>query len=89
MSQEKNHKDRGADPWELYKETVIWVRTVNQAVEKACVEVRLRLGCGRGGGEKKWQRQVSVDSGTLPGLRRLEAAFGRQVQWCGGVFTGV
>jgi hypothetical protein len=69
---------------------VIRVRTVNQAVEKACVKVRLRLGCGRGGGEKKWQKQASVDSGTLPGLRRLGGeTSGSQVPWCGGVSTGV
>lgn len=44
MSQEKNYKVRGVDPRESYKESVTRVRTVNQAVEKACVEVRLRLG---------------------------------------------
>lgn len=90
MSQEKNHKDRGADPWELYKESVIRVRTVNQAVEKARVEVRLRLEWGRGGGEKRWQKQASVYSLTPPGLRRLGGElFRRLVQWCVGVFTGI
>lgn len=44
-------KDQGADPWELHKESVIRIKTVNQAIEKACVEVRLRLGWGGGGVE--------------------------------------
>lgn len=39
---------------------MIQIRAVTQAVEKACEEVRLRLGWERGGGEEKWQRQASV-----------------------------
>lgn len=64
-------KDQGADPWELHKESVIRFKTVNQAVEKACVEVRFRLGWGKGRGEKKWQKRASVHSRTLRWLRRL------------------